>query len=169
MYCGIDPGMTGGIVIVDSLCKIRAMWVMPVAQGCIDLPKLKTIIHELRTRSVWMIAIERVHAIFGSSAKGTFNFGYVAGLIEGLVSTSLLPYRFIQPKEWQKIAHAGVEVIKKQGKASKDAKAMSLIAARRLFPEESFLATDRCKKPHLGLVDAALIAYAGMVMFVGKE
>jgi hypothetical protein len=30
--------------------------------------------------------------------------------------------------------------------------------ARRLWPDESFFATERCKTPHDGLVDAALIA-----------
>jgi len=37
-----------------------------------------------------------------------------------------------------------------------------LSRARQLWPDESFLATAKSKKPHEGLIDAALIAYYGI-------
>ena len=50
-----------------------------------------------------------------------------------------------------------------------DTKATSLNAARRIFPGETFLATPRSKKPHDGLVDAALIAYVGFMITKGSK
>jgi hypothetical protein len=38
---------------------------------------------------------------------------------------------------------------------------MALIAAKRLFPNESFLATEKSKKPHDGMVDSTLICEWG--------
>lgn len=46
--------------------------------------------------------------------------------------------------------------VKKQ-KVKVDTKATSLLAAKRLFPNETFLATARSKVPHDGIVDAVLI------------
>ncbi len=63
----------------------------------------------------------------------------------------------IQPKAWQKKLWEGVRPIVKNGKI--DTKAMSLSAASKLFPKETFLRTVRCKKPDDNFVDAALIAY----------
>ena len=39
------------------------------------------------------------------------------------------------------------------------------MAAKRLFPNWNFLATERSSKMHDGLVDAALIGYYGYVKF----
>lgn len=50
--------------------------------------------------------IEDVHAIFGSSAKSTFNFGFNVGILHGIIRTLNLPLDLVQPKAWQK--HAGV-------------------------------------------------------------
>ncbi len=49
-------------------------------------------------------------------------------------------------------------------KMKTDTKAMSLVAAQRIFPNESFLATERSSVPHDGLVDAALICEFGKRM-----
>jgi len=38
-------------------------------------------------------------------------------------------------------------------------KERSLEVARKLFPNETFLATDRSSKPHEGIIDALLIGY----------
>ena len=57
----------------------------------------------------------------------------------------------VVPQTWQKVCWEGVP---KQD----NTKATSLLAARRLFPAEKFLATQKSSVPHDGLVDAALLA-----------
>jgi hypothetical protein len=54
--------------------------------------------------------------------------------------------------------HEGIPKITKQGLASTETKAMSLLAAKRLFPNEDLRATERCAKAHDGKVDALLLA-----------
>ena len=103
-------------------------------------------------------ALEDVHSLPGVSAKANFSFGENKGEYRGMLVALELPYMEVQPKVWQKVAWEGVPLMK-NSKGRTDTKAMSLTAAKRLFPNESFLATSRSSVPHDGLVDAALIAY----------
>jgi hypothetical protein len=48
----------------------------------------------------WMV--EDVHALRGSSAKGTFTFGRNLGVWEGILTTLNVEWIKISPKEWQK-------------------------------------------------------------------
>lgn len=41
---------------------------------------------------------------------------------------------------------------------AKDTKQAAFVVAKRLWPGRSWLATERSKKPHQGLVDASLLA-----------
>lgn len=111
---------------------------------------------------------EDLHSVYGSSAKSNFEFGKNNGLIIGMLQVAEIPFTKIGPKKWQKEMWQGirpVEVLVK-GKVNKDGspkkkvdtKATSLIAAKRLFPKETFLATERSKVPNHNIVDAVLIA-----------
>lgn len=156
----VDPGQNGGIALIDHE---GAMFVrpMPTAGGRIDIHQLSDLITE--HPEIRHVFIEDVHAIFGASAGNTFSFGHGLGLIEGCLIAKRLPYTKVPPKVWQKVMFQGVKPIHKKVKGKKkiDCKAMALIAAKRLFPSESFLATERSKVPHDGMVDAALICCWG--------
>ncbi len=61
----------------------------------------------------------------------------------------------ITPQKWQRTFWSKP----KMAKGTKfDTKAAALLVARRLWPSESFLANDRCRVAHDGIVDAVLIA-----------
>ena len=62
----------------------------------------------------------------------------------------IIKWHRITPQSWQKamLPHC----------AKGDTKTRALQYARRAFPMEDFLASPRCKVPHDGLIDAALIA-----------
>lgn len=111
--------------------------------------------------------VEDLHSVFGTSAKSNFSFGYNNGMIIGFLKCCCIPYTKVTPKAWQKQMWQGIRPVEKPtGKKKKDGspkykvdtKATSLIAAKRLFPNESFLATVRSKVPHDGIVDAVLMA-----------
>jgi len=101
------------------------------------------------------VAMEDLHSVFGSSAKSNFQFGVNNGLVIGMIQAAGLPYTKVQAKKWQKEIWEGirpVEILVK-GKTNKDGspkyktdtKATSLIAAKRLFPNEAFLPNPRIK------------------------
>lgn len=123
--------------------------------------------------------LEDLHSVYGTSAGSNFSFGFNCGATEMIIRTLGIPYQAVAPKAWQKeIWQSGdlVEEVsyekkikgqplvpkidKKTGliKKKTDTKATSLQAANRLFPGVLFLATERSKVAHDGIVDAVLLA-----------
>lgn len=175
---GCDPGAKGGVVALyhDGSLKMSKT---PITGKEIDINQFKNIILEyagdIDEKGNWindvLVVVEDVHSIFGVGAKSNFQFGRALGILEGIISALDLPYIKIAPKKWQAVCFAGVPVVYKPGKMKTnskgeqklsqpvDNKAMALIAAKRIFPNQSFLATDRSKVAHDGIVDAALLAY----------
>jgi hypothetical protein len=70
--------------------------------------------------------------------------------IRAVITSMRIPWHRITPQSWQK-------VMLPKCKAG-DTKPRALALAMALWPQESFLASPRCKVPHDGLIDAALIA-----------
>lgn len=166
-FIGIDPGKTGAIVVLDADNNVISKDVIPLIGKEVDINELSKIILLLTLRNCHVI-LEDVHSIFGASAKSNFSFGHTNGVIEGVLVSHSIAYTKIQPKTWQKEMWQGIKEIKKTStKKNKkgepvegrtDTKATSLLAAKRLFPKESFLATERSKVAHDGIVDAILLA-----------
>ena len=165
IYCGIDVGKAGGLAFLYEDGKLDVHKIPLIADN-ISITDVNQIIEEyiIDSDGHLICAVEDVHSIFGSSAKSNFQFGRSLGIIEGLVSARRLQWIKVAPKEWQKVSWQGIPIVRKPsdrpGKDGPiDTKAVSLLASKRLFPNESFIPTPRSKKPHDGLIDAALIAY----------
>lgn len=159
-YIGVDVGKNGGIAILDGNRNLQ-LYTIPKIKTKVDLPSLVNLINSLDDDS--FVCIEDVHSIHGSSAKSNFEFGKIAGTILGMVVYRELPYALVPPKTWQSEIWTTPDKVYKPSKKHKsgrmvDTKPTSLLAAKRLFPKESFLATERSTKPHDGLYDSALIA-----------
>lgn len=163
---GIDVGAKGGIAIVDENGQLILLERIPDIKGKTDYNTLAGFFTQFKESFPnSTVFIEDVHSIFGSSAKSNFSFGSIKGFKMGLCAALRLRYELVQPKAWQKEVWNPSDKIYKSGAKKKtvDTKATSLLAAKRLFPDETFIATSRSKKPHDGLVDAALIAYYGFL------
>lgn len=185
---GADPGKHGGIVLVNiNDFTDVLMFPTKVQNGRVHteylykslLPYINNIICAVK---------EEIHAIFGSSASSTFEFGAADGILEALLkvlscmSESNFPVYTVQPKMWQTTAWKGVELVKgdpimdkvtKKQKITKkgdlrfktDTKATSMVAAHNIYPNVNFV-PPRCRNEHDGLIDAALIAYWGIKKYV---
>lgn len=174
---GIDVGKQGGIAAIypDGRIKFHKT---PLVAKEIDLPTLKEIILQLvedegKGTGDVLIAIEAVQNLTQVGSKSNFQFGRALGMLEGLVTGLELPFLKIHPKKWQKYVFEGIPVVYVAGSAKTkvnkktgeeytsqkmDTKAMALLAAKRLFPNTSFKATDRSKVDHDGIVDALMMA-----------
>lgn len=162
MICiGIDPGLTGGIAVIDTATNQLELFEIPrMGTNSLNGPEILRILKQYSDKE-HILAIEDVHSIFGSSAAANFTFGKVTGVLEGIVIGAELSWVPVQPKAWQQIAWKGVHPIFKGAK--KDTKAMSFVAATRLFPKQKFL------KSKDGLVDAVLIAFYLKVTYTKHE
>lgn len=165
-YIGIDVGMRGYVSIIDEDGKFIESFPLMKDVKNIDVVEISNTLFNLSDyEDNCHVIIENIHAIFGSSAKGTFNFGFVAGLIEGIIATIGLPYTKINPKIWQKEMFRGINIITKPSTTGKtqvvDTKKMSFTASHRIFPTVDLRRTERCKNEDDNFADSLLIAEYG--------
>ncbi len=163
LYIGIDVGAKGFIST-----QINGRWEhFSIADN--DLYQLSEIMREMRLKYENIACvIEDVHALFGSSAKSTFQFGFNKGFLVGLLCANNIPYNLISPSVWQKemwgnsdIVATYKEVVVKGKKISKketNTKQTSLNCAKRLFPTMDFRKSERAKKFDDNKVDSVLMA-----------
>lgn len=147
-YLWIDPGAAGWVTTLDNDWKIISFFAFKKW----DYKLLK----EQLTSLKGSISLEKVHALYGSSAKATFQFWYIYWFI----SACLDEYETYTPKEWQAEVREECDIVLK-GNGRKDTKATSLNCANRIFwvDDSYWLATKRSRKPHDWIIDSALIAY----------
>ena len=151
-YLGIDFGKKGGFALLDDQGRIIEKSPMPIhiATKDIDLYEVEALMIKWRALtkdSKVKVLGEKLHAIFGSSAKATFSFGSDYGLLKGYVFNYFKPVNLVRAVDWQKYVWKTLEItpIKKEGSTRNDTKAMALEAIKKLYPEEDFKATNRSK------------------------
>ena len=161
-YLGIDVGSKGFISMQKD-----GLWTHYSIEDN-DLYQLSNIMREIREQNDDIACvIEDVHAIFGSSAKATFAFGFNKGYLIGLLAANRIPYTLIQPKEWQKEMWGNSDMVvnykevtikgKKTSKKEVNTKQTSINCAKRLFPTMDFRKSERSKKIDDNKVDSVLM------------
>lgn len=179
-YIGIDIGLKGGIVVLDSGGKIRyRVAMLKKADDSPDVKKIFAIIAHFKKLGDVHVIIERFAGFFGQSKKSVASLERQGGKIYGMIDLMDIPHTASLPKNWQtficgdtqqytKVTHKktgqfdanGKEIKKKVEK--KDTKKIALVTVNRLYPTEEWLKTPRCSTPHDGMVDACLLALYGL-------
>lgn len=160
IYIGIDNSLSGALCILSG-SKIVAMTTMPVKKYVPPKKGAKTT-REIDIVDAWhwinSIVGHQLSDVFVMIEKPTNAKTYraaeaMAGSFHALRSMcelKNLKWKRVTPQAWHTIMIPGC----KKG----ETKVAALKAARKIWPEENWLATNRSKVPHDGLVDAALIA-----------
>ena len=158
---GIDPGKGSYLCLWDEGKKSFEFHQFPVIGKETDLKGIDEIFGKISVGSDVHAVIENVHSVFGSSSHATFEFGWINGVLESLLVSYDIPYTKVNPKAWQKEMWEGVAIQQKKSSTGKtmvnDTKAISEMAAKRLFPNIDLRATERSKKADHNKVDALLI------------
>jgi hypothetical protein len=150
LWVGCDPGLDGGFAAIgpDGL----ALQVMPV----VAVGKRRQLDEQKIVEWLTPFAIARarvfIEAVASRPHQGVvamFSFGTGWGLVRGICAGLGLSYELVRPQEWQGL------ILKGQPQGSE------YLVASRLWPGTDWRASERCQKPHEGLVDAALIAEHG--------
>lgn len=127
-----------------------------------DLYQLSEIMAGIRQEHAEIACvIEDVHAIYGSSAKGTFQFGLCKGYLLGLLAAHRIPYHLILPKEWQKEIWSNADKVtryKTDGGKMIDTKGTSINACKRIFPMLDLRKTPKCRNIDDNKVDSILMS-----------
>ena len=162
LYIGIDVGAKGFI----SMQKNGAWEHFSIEDN--DLYQLSDIMLRARLDNDSIVCvIEDVHAIFGSSAKATFQFGFNKGYLIGLLTANQIPYVLVQPKEWQREMWGNSDMVvsyktvtvkgKETTRKEVNTKQTSINACKRLFPNIDLRKSVRSKKIDDNKVDSILM------------
>ena len=147
---GIDPGLSGGIAILDDL-KICDIFDMPIMsegkknKNQLNSAQLVNLITEhILKKDETFVIVEQVSAMPGQGVTSMFNFGQTFGAIKGVCAALKLPIFFVRPSKWKK----HFELIN----SSKDASRTKVI---EMYPT---LSAQLTKKRDVNKSDAVLIA-----------
>ena len=146
---GIDPGLSGGIAILDDL-KIFDMFDMPIMsegkknKNQLNSSQLVNIIKKHIVLGKTFVIVEQVSAMPGQGVTSMFNFGQTFGSIKGICAALNLPIFYVRPSKWKK----HFELIN----SSKDASRTKVI---EMYPS---ISSRLSKKKDVNKADAILIA-----------
>lgn len=151
---GIDPGKTSGaIVLMEKGGAVIHRETMPPVHKLCDL--IDSWRQEGMEIHCWL---EKAQTMPKQGGVSVFRYGQHYGTLEGILIAMDVRHTVVHPSTWTKTMHSGCSV---KLKGREGAKKRSLEAAMRLWPRDGFLASERAKKPHDGLIDAMLIAEYG--------
>ena len=146
---GIDPGLSGGIAILDDL-KIFDLFDMPIMsegkknKNQLNSAQLVNIIKKHIISGNTFVIVEQVSAMPGQGVTSMFNFGQTFGSIKGICAALNLPIFYVRPAKWKK----HFELIN----SSKDASRTKVI---EMYPS---ISSRLSKKKDVNKADAILIA-----------
>ena len=152
-FVGIDPGLHGGLALLDAEGDAIGVAPMPLAAKEIDPVAVRDWILQQRrglAAFVGCVAIEKVHSMPKQGGASTFRFGYGLGLVVGAVAIAGWRYEMVPPPRWKK-------AILRDTDRSKEA---AIAYCQRRWPSTS-LVLPRCRKPHDGIADALCLAEYG--------
>ena len=155
-YIGIDLGLRGAVVVLDSNSNIRYKMVMPLrADNTPDVKKIYAVIRHFEKMGSVHVILERFAGFHGQSKKSVASLERQGGKIYGIVELMDIPYTASLPKNWQKVICGdtkqydkvswvktgnkdddGKDIKKKVVK--KDTKKIALVTVNRLFPKEKW-------------------------------
>jgi crossover junction endodeoxyribonuclease RuvC len=147
---GIDPGLSGGIAVLENnkVLNIFDMPVMPEGKKNkrqLNSAQLVALIKEnTDSNEDTSVVVEQVNAMPGQGVTSMFNFGQTFGAIKGVCAALGLPIFFVRPSKWKK----HFELIN----SSKDSSRTKVI---EMYPS---LSSQLSKKKDVNKSDAILIA-----------
>lgn len=164
---GIDPGLQGGIVLLDEVGQPLQSWKAPVVSGSYDRAAMLDVLESATTIArhhgdgSMVAAIEQVVIGPPRGQKGAISIGYGHGLWHMALTVRGIGFEALDPQAWQKGLPGLTErrkvktrkhpdgVWKWRGKSGKALKDALMKVARERWPE---------LPRHSGICDAALIA-----------
>jgi crossover junction endodeoxyribonuclease RuvC len=152
-YMGIDPGLDGGIVVIDDDYKVYLAQPMPTVKTGVGGKRALdclTFLSIIGNGGSLFAVLEEPGVRPREGAVGALTMGRNHGKLEmGLLSRGV-SHVVVRPQEWQKLVCPG----------SGDPKARSVDAVRRVLPGLDLLPGKK-QKPHDGIADAACMALYG--------
>lgn len=169
VFVGIDPGKAGFIVAYDG-DKIVFESPIPYLESEIDPVGLLAVFDEIkRSFKVQMVCLENQAPFGREGAKSIFNLGQsFMGLKMALIAKKL-PFSIVTPQKWKKEMKCNLprssnkglteaQIQARRTSKKKKLKELAIRKAQEYLPGHDFRLNTRCRNPHDGKCEAALIA-----------
>ena len=155
LFCGVDPGFSGGLALIDGNLSLAGLCDMPLrdidGRHEVDGVALARILREWEPDHV---TVERVWGRSGEGGRNAFNFGRATGIVIGVLYSLGLPFAEVAPATWMSV------ILKAR---TEEGKARSLAWAHEHFPD-AILETKRGRLLD-GRSDALGLAMYGIPYF----
>lgn len=158
-YIGIDPGLGGGITIIDENAKIIEKHIMPVISKQLrdyDIYKIYNMLHPYAGQ-IAGLEKSQVHPVSGKRA--CFMNGYGFGVLQTCLRILNISYMLVPPLVWMKVILHGIKHTDEKG---------SIRWAITNYPQENWRASPTGEKIHDGLTDSCAIAAYTRLLHLGR-
>lgn len=100
---GIDPGLSGGLSIIDEHFNLVACYPMPTVIGSDGKRKVDPVaaFDLLAQYDIDLAVVEKVGARPGQGVTSMFNFGDAFGVIRAVAALVAKEVKFTRPQEWR--------------------------------------------------------------------
>jgi len=97
---GIDPGVNGGVAIIDDKWKDKAIEAVKCPDTIKDMADYLSLhcYDNIKTLCI----IEKVHSFPGQGVRSVFTFGKNYGQWLGILASHDIPYKEVPPQTWMK-------------------------------------------------------------------
>lgn len=152
MIVGVDPGVSGAMVLYDPDNKlvIDSLRFSKLGKTFDHGAMHKTLRDWKAKHEISMVVIEKVHSMPRQGVASTFSFGMSFGMQIATVASHGLPYTLVTPVAWSREMHQGIS-------PELEPKKRTEVAMAQLFPTTNFRG-PRAQKHHSGLSDALMLA-----------
>ena len=160
--CAIDPGTSGGMIVVaHEHGTIAYRSSLPLKDKEVDFYALKAMIEEIENTYSPTWVVEKVGYIRGHRVAKAANaaFAKAIGTIETTMCCLGLDFLHVKPEVWQLEMFRGIEkvYVKRKVKTVHDTKATANKAARTKYPDVDLTKSDAAKKDDHNVTDAFLM------------
>jgi len=155
IFVGIDGGLNGGITVIDDAQIVLHKWVIPTiklrGKKEFDVNEIVKLFVNLigKYGKEIHVALEHAHVRPVSGKRACFTTGGGYYLMQGILAALNISFEIVPPKKWQKELLSGL---------GSDTKQASIMYCKQKWPHVDWTPTERSKKAHDGITDAAGLA-----------
>lgn len=152
MILGVDPGLSGGLALINRHGVLQWAEAMPVNRAALATIDVRQLAHMIGMASGGEIFgyVERAQAFPGQGVASSFNYGVLFGSLLTALTDLGVGYELVSPAAWKRQA----------GLSSDKREAVAMV--RQMYP--SF----PVKRSEDGIAEAILIARYGLHVIGGR-
>lgn len=154
VFVGIDNGVSGAVAWLWPGGKVRVLGT-PVRKAGADIRIDAAVLTRYFSpdTACFHVVYEQGQKQPKFGVKGNFANGRSDGVLETVLELLRVPYRPVNPKDWQRDVFQGIRG------AADNTKTAALEFCRRTFPEVDLRRTPRCAGPDHNFADALCMAW----------